>query len=447
MQDRYTGRQHAMTSRYTCAVALSAAILALNATAATPTFSKDVAPILYKNCASCHRPGDIAPMALLTYEQVRPWAKSIREKVALGQMPPWHADAPRGTFSNDRRLTDLEKDTLSRWASNGAPAGDPNDLPPLPNFTEGWEIGKPDAIFSMTASYEVPASGTINYQYFTVPTNFVGDKWVQAIEVRPGARSVVHHVLVFCREPGTSGRPPAFVPVVPGLPSAQPRDPASPQQSQQQASFGRGTLIATTAPGTNAMTFQPGAAMRVGAGAVLTFQIHYTANGKATSDRTSVGMIFAKEPPKLEIRNSAFVNVALRIPAGSSDQAVDSAIQFNQDSHIWALFPHTHLRGKSWEYRLVHPDGTSEVVLSVPKYDFNWQTYYVFAHPLAVPKGSRLEATAHYDNSAANPWNPDPKVDVRWGEQTWQEMQYSGITYSVDEPRTPATTSRKEPNF
>jgi mono/diheme cytochrome c family protein len=424
------------TNRYTFAAVLGVATLALNATAATPTFSKDVAPILYKNCASCHRPGDIAPMPLLTYEQVRPWAKSIREKVALGQMPPWHADAPRGTFSNDRRLTDVEKDTLSRWAGNGAPAGDPKDLPPLPHFTEGWEIGTPDAIVSMPTAYDVPESGTIHYQYFTVPTNFTGDKWVQAIEVRPGARSVVHHVLVFCREPGAKGRPPAFMQVVPALPA-----------SQQPNSFGRGTLIATTAPGTNAMTFQPGTAIRIGAGAVLTFQIHYTANGKATSDRTSVGMIFAKEPPKLEIRNSAFVNATFRLPAGAPDQAVDSAIEFNEDSHIWALFPHTHLRGKSWEYRLVHPDGRSEVVLSVPKYDFNWQTYYVFAQPLAVPKGSRLEATAHYDNSAANLWNPDPKVEVRWGEQTWQEMQYSGITYSVDESPTPATTAHKEPNF
>lgn len=422
------------TSRFTCAVAFGAAILAVHARAATPTFSKDVAPILYKNCASCHRPGDIAPMPLLTYEQVRPWAKSIREKVALGQMPPWHAEEPRGTFSNDRRLTDQEKDTLSRWASNGAPAGDPKDLPSLPKFTEGWEIGTPDAIITMPTAYEVPASGTIHYQYITIPTNFTTDKWVQAIEVRPGARSVVHHVLVFCREPGAKGPPPAFVPVV----------PAPPPGAGQQSSFGRGTLIATTAPGTNAMTFRPGTAIHIGAGAELTFQIHYTANGKATSDKTSVGMIFAKESPKLEIRNSAFINATFRLPAGAGDQAVDSAIQFNEDSHIWALFPHTHLRGKSWEYRLVHPDGRSEVVLSVPKYDFNWQTYYVFAQPLAVTKGSRLEATAHYDNSAANLWNPDPKVDVRWGEQTWQEMQYTGITYSVDEVRTPAATAQKE---
>jgi hypothetical protein len=182
------------------------------------------------------------------------------------------------------------------------------------------------------------------------------------------------------------------------------------------------------------MTFQSGAAMLIKAGSVLTFQVHYTANGTPASDVSSVGFIFAKEPPQREVRNSAFVNATFVLEPGEGNKQVDSAIEFNQDSHITALFPHTHLRGKSWEYRLVYPDGRTEVVLSVPTYDFNWQTYYLFAKPLAVPKGARLEATAHYDNSTNNKFNPDPKVDVRWGEQTWQEMQYSGITYSIDKP-------------
>jgi mono/diheme cytochrome c family protein len=354
-------------TRVSYAAALSITVLGLTAipaartsTAGTPTFSKDVAPILFKNCASCHRPGDIAPMSLLTYENARPWAKAIREKVAVGNMPPWHATQAHGIFSNDRRLSEKDKDALLRWADGGAPKGDPKDLPPAPKFADGWEIGTPDAVISMPRDFEVKESGTIAYQFFEAPTNFTEDKWIQAIEVRPGARSVVHHVLVFC----------------------------------------------------------------------------YTANGTATKDRTSVGVIFAKQPPQQEIRNSAFVNPLFVIPPGADNQAVESAIQFSEDSHIWALFPHTHLRGKSWEYRLVYQDGRSEVVLSVPKYDFNWQTYYVFAKPLAVPKGTRLEATAHYDNSAANKWNPDPKVAVRWGPQTWEEMQYSGITYSVDgQPR------------
>jgi hypothetical protein len=410
----------------TIILALAATICAHAASAST--FSRDVAPILYKHCASCHRPGDIAPMPLLTYEQTRPWAKSIREKVALGQMPPWHAAEPIGTFSNDRRLTAAEKETLIQWATNGAPQGNPKDLPPVPSFTDGWEIGKPDIILTMAKPFDVPASGTIDYQYFTVPTNFTEDKWVQAIEVRPGARSVVHHVLVFCREPDAQPRPPAFVQVPPKSAAA---GAGAPTRSSPKPSGGPGTLIATTAPGTNAMTFDHGSAMRIKAGSTLLFQIHYTANGKPTEDKSSVGMILATLPQR-EIRNSAFINVFLKIPPGAANQEVDSAIEFQQDAHVTALFPHTHLRGKSWEYRLVYPDGRSEVVLSVPKYDFNWQTYYVFSKPLAVPKGSRLEAAAHYDNSADNPWNPDPKVEVHWGEQTWQEMQYSGISYFVD---------------
>ncbi len=432
------------------AAALAAAVLVLTAIlmagtspAATPTFSKDVAPILYKNCTSCHRPGEIAPMSLLTFEDARPWARAIREQVALGNMPPWHAAAPRGTFSNDRRLSDQEKETLIRWADAGAPKGDPKDLPPIPKFVEGWEIGTPDAVISMPKEFEVPASGTVAYQFFETPTNFTEDKWVQAIEVRPGTRSVVHHVLVFCREPGSRRSPVSFVPVGPRVPGAPQQNPNSHNASPRETGM-PGALIATTAPGTNAMIFKPGTALLIKAGAILFFQVHYTSNGAAARDRTSVGLVFAKAPPQQEIRNSAFINAMFVIPAGAGDQAVESAIQFNEDVHISALFPHTHLRGKSWEYRLVYPDGRSEVVLAVPKYDFNWQTYYVFTKPLAVPSGSRLEATAHYDNSTANRWNPDPTAAVRWGPQTWEEMQYSGITYSVDGDRREPTASTRD---
>ena len=419
---------------------VSLAVAPLAQAAATPTYSKDVAPILNKNCAGCHRPGDIAPMSLLTYDDARPWAKAIRSAVALGKMPPWHAVAPRGTFSNDRRLTDQEKETLIAWADGGSPQGNPKDLPPAPKFVEGWEIGKPDAIVSMDKAFDVPASGTIDYKYFQMPTNFTEDKWVQAIEVKPGVRGVVHHILVFSKEPGATLPPSAFTTVVPKPPP--PKEGQKPLDTNAALARARGVLIATTAPGTNAMSFQPGSAMLIKAGSVLTFQVHYTANGTAASDVSSVGFIFAKQPPQREVRNSAFINAMFVLEPGEGDKAVDSAIEFTQDSHITALFPHTHLRGKSWEYRLVYPDGRTEVVLSVPKYDFNWQTYYEFTTPLAVPKGSRLEATAHYDNSINNPSNPDPKVTVRWGEQTWQEMQYSGITYIVDEePRQ--TTAQK----
>jgi len=241
--------------------------------------------------------------------------------------------------------------------------------------------------------------------------------------------------LVFTKEPGVTPRPAAFGVLIP-KPVAKPGD--DPDHPKPAPNTSPGTLIATFAPGTNAMTFAPGRAMRIRAGSTLVLQLHYTAYGTAASDQTSVGVIYAKEPPRQEIRASAFMNLTLKLPPGSSDTEVDSAIQFLEDSHITAIFPHTHLRGKSWEYHMVYPDGRSEVVLTVPKYDFNWQTYYVFTNPLAAPKGSRLEAFAHYDNSAENKWNPDPTLEVHWGEQTWQEMQYSGITYFVDEQREPA---------
>ncbi|HLH39159.1 MAG TPA: hypothetical protein VKX39_08430 [Bryobacteraceae bacterium] len=406
-------------------------VLLASTLAAAPTFTKDVAPILYQHCANCHRPGEIGPMPLLTYEQARPWAKAIRGAVALGKMPPWHATQERGVFANDRRLSDRDRETLIAWVEGGAPQGDPADLPPAPKFAEGWQIGAPDAVVAMQTAYKVPAEGTIAYQYVQIPTNFTEDKWVQAIEARPGARAVVHHILVFCREPGNAASPPAFKLIEPNMPRLLSSGDAM-----------RGPLIATYAPGTNALTFPAGSALKIKAGSVLTLQLHYTASGKAAEDVSRVGFIFAKEPPRQEMHTSAFYNPTFTLPAGDPDKAVESMIEFTEDAHVWALFPHTHLRGKSWKYRIVYPDGRSEPILSVPKYDFNWQTYYEFAKPLAAPKGSRIEATAHYDNSPNNPANPNPKIDVRWGEQTWEEMQYSGISYTIDET-APLPTDRR----
>jgi hypothetical protein len=414
---------------------LAAVGQAQTAAPAAPTFSKDVAPIFYKNCVTCHRPGSVAPMSLITYEQARPWAKAIGEKVALGNMPPWHSIEPRGTFLNDRRLTQEDRDTIVRWVASGAPKGNVSDLPPAPQFAEGWEIGKPDVVFAMSEPYAVPASGTIPYQYFKVPTNFTEDKWVQAIEVRPGVRSVVHHVLVFSKVPGEERRK-DIITVVPQLKEKRPA-PGEPDDNP-------GVLIATTAPGTNAMTFQPGTAMLLKAGSVLTFQVHYTANGTATEDRSSIGLVFAKQPPKQEVRTGAFFNPTLMVPAGDGNAEVDCVMEFKQDSHLWAIFPHTHLRGKSWAYRAIYPDGTSKPLLTVPKYDFNWQTYYILAQPVALPKGTRIEAIAHYDNSTNNPSNPDPTKDVHWGDQTWQEMQYTGVAYTLDDQSSEQKTALRE---
>ena len=397
-----------------------------------PTFARDIAPILYSNCASCHRPGEIAPMALLTYAEARPWAQAIGRRVAEGSMPPWHADAPHGTFTNERRLSPAQKDVIARWVAGGAPEGNPADLPPQPAFADGWRIGTPDQVFELPEDYAVPAQGTIEYENFYVPTGFTEAKWLQAIEARPGNRALVHHILVYYQAPPEGG---AAVPIL----RLNPDHSRLPQRQggsrPLQRPVGPPRLLATYAPGTDPQVFPLGTALRLPPGGVLHFQMHYTSNGKAGTDRSKVGLVFAKQPPATEMRATAFFNAQLVIPPGAMDQAVSTEVTFAQDATVWGLFPHTHVRGKRWSYALVMPDGTSKTVLSVPKYDFNWQTYYFFKEPLEVPKGARLVSTAWYDNSAANRFNPDPKIEVHWGDQTWEEMQYTGILYAA---RTPA---------
>jgi hypothetical protein len=412
---------------------------------APPTFSRDVAPILYKHCTSCHRPGEVAPMSLLTYEEARPWARAIRDRVTNGTMPPWHADPAHGTFKNDRRLSATEKDVIVRWVTGGAPQGDAKDLPGQPVYAQGWAIGQPDAVISMDAPYALPATGEIPYQYFEASTNFMEDKWVQAVEIRPGDRSVVHHVLVYARSPEMTRGTPIFR-------QRNPEGPLSPtmmkeladpeiRQRQQAQSMRRGPLMAQTAPGTPPTVFEPGTAMLVKAGTVLTFQIHYTTNGKAATDKTSIGFRFAKTPPSAEVRTSAMMNPRFMIPAGAADHPVEAGLEFLEDVTLYSMVPHTHLRGKSWEHRLMHPDGREEILLAVPRYDFNWQTEYIFAQPVRIQKGTTLKSVARYDNSSANKANPDPTKPVYWGDQTWEEMQYTALYFSVDKDRRTTTSA------
>jgi hypothetical protein len=418
------------------AIALIAAVLVSAAgaprqtaapVAAVPTFTKDVAPILFKNCTSCHRPGEIGPMSLLTYDEVRPHAKDIRDKIADGVMPPWHADMPRGTFVNERGLSDAEKTTIFRWVANGAPRGDLKDMPPAPDYPSGWTIGTPDIVFQMPEEYKVAAEGVVQYEYFYIPTDFTEPRWVQAIEVRPGNRDVVHHVLVSYKARPDLQRSPAlrFNPEEQNLPTRV----AGLRPPNRDGVPAR--LIATYAPGTNPQVFPPGTALRLEPGGVLELQMHYTATGENETDRTKVGLIFSRDPAPREVRASQFFNAALRLPAGASDVAISSQVEFLQDATVWGLFPHTHVRGKKWEYVLLLPDGSRQVILSVPRYDFNWQTYYMFKQPLSIPKGSKIISTAWYDNSRNNRSNPDPTVDVKWGDQTWEEMQYTGLLYSA----------------
>ncbi len=414
--------------------------------AAPPTYARDVAPILFKHCTACHRPGGIGPMPLMTYEHARESAAEIREAVTTGYMPPWHAEGPHGIFRNDRRLSEEIKRTLIAWVDGGTPRGDAKDLPTTPSYPSSWNVGTPDLVLEMAQPFEVPASGTIEYQYIEVPTNLTEDRWVRAIEILPGAREVVHHVIVYARGPAPAtpaAAPAAAPPAASSPPTPRPRPvftfredhdiPPSPSDGNRPRQTG--PMIAAIAQGTDVQVFPEGTALRLRAGSVLTLQMHYTAHGHATKDRTKVGLVFATEPPEEEIRAAAFANGNFVLPAGASNVSVPSEMGINEPVKIWGILPHTHLRGKKWEYRLVQPDGRSEVVLSVPRYDFAWQTYYMFAKPLAIPAGARLEATAWYDNSASNPANPDPRAEVRWGDQTWEEMQFSAFLFTIDSRR------------
>ena len=444
-------------SKYAIAAATAACcVLSLvvgRAQTSAPTFNKDVATILYKNCTSCHRPGEIAPMSLLTYQDARPWARSIREEVSTGTMPPWHADPAHGRFSNDRSLSDADKELIVRWVNAGAPKGDPADRPEPPKYADGWQIGQPDAVASMTEDYPVPADGTVEYKYFSVPTSFEEDKWIQAIEVRPGTRAVVHHVIVFARD--LKPAPPR--PAQQAQPAARPtptflfadgmEEPKNPDAdvkkkaplNDRPAPQRLGSFVGGFAPGQTMRVYAPGTAIRLPAGAVLTFQMHYTANGTAATDRTKIGFIFAKEPPKQEVRITELSNRNFTIAAGAASSRIDAEATLQRDITLWSVLPHTHVRGKRWEYQATYPDGRVETILAVPKYDFNWQTEYVFKEPLKLPKGTKIHAMAWYDNSANNPSNPDPKIDVHWGDQTWEEMQFTALAFTVDP--VPVTTA------
>jgi len=423
-------------------------------TSEAPTYNKDVAPILYDNCTMCHRPGEIGPMSLLTYKETRPWAKSIAARVAAASMPPWHADPSIGEFVNDRRLSAAEKETIAKWVAAGAPEGDTKDLPAQPRYAEGWTIGQPDVVLPMQEDYPIPSRGTIAYQYFEVPTNFTEDRWIQAYEVRPSNRSVVHHVIVYARPPAPATPPPSQTgrrptPVfsmaegmeIPAGQTGGQRLP--PEQTKPLGPNDRpaprtlGASIGGYVPGTASRTYPVGTSFRIAAGSTLVFQMHYTTTGTPTSDRTSIGLVFAKTPPQTELRQSALINGSLHIPAGDADHRVDAEMTINRDVTLWSMLPHTHVRGKRWIYEAIFPDGRKETILSVPKYDFEWQTDYVFKQPLKLPAGTKLHATAWYDNSRGNKSNPDPTLDVWWGDQTWEEMMFTGLTYSLDPAPAP----------
>ena len=407
--------------KYSFLLLFTVSLFAANTEPNTVTFHKDVLPILQKNCQSCHRPGEAAPMSLLTWKETRPWAKAIREAVRLKRMPPWFADPHVGKFANERRLSEAEINTLAQWADSGAQEGDPKDAPKPIAFVEGWNIGQPDLVVEMPSEYDVPASGTVEYTYFVMPTGFTEDKWVQLAEIRPGNRRVVHHVIAFIREPGSKW-----------LPGAQPGVAFVPKKGTPGSSSFGGQWLVGYAPGFIPDRNEQGTARLVKAGSDIVIQMHYTANGKAGKDRSKVGLIFAKEPPKQRVYTVAAGNDKFVIPPGAGNHRVDARITLDQDMTITSLIPHMHLRGKSFEYRIVYPDGQKETLLSVPKYDFNWQLTYVPERPVRVTKGTAIECTAYFDNSANNKYNPDPRAEVRFGEQSWEEMMLGFFNVAFD---------------
>jgi len=391
------------------------------------TFAKDVAPIIQKNCVVCHRPGEVAPMSFMNYKEVRPWAKAIREKVVTRAMPPWFADPAHGEFSNNPRLSQKDIDTVAAWVEGGAKEGDPNDLPPSPKYTEGWQIGKPDVVLSMTGEYAVPAEGVIPYKFFAVPTNFTEDKYVQFAEIRQGNRRIVHHVIIDVRYPG-EGKLPEPGEIPPNeLFSA--RGGGGARGERPADSDGR---LVGWAPGEAPLALRAGQAKLIKKGSMLIFQVHYVTTGEPGTDRSSVGLIFSKDPVEKRVITAGASQGNFAIPPGEPNYEVKSEFAFKEDSHIDSLHPHMHVRGKDFKYTLVYPDGTSKVLLSVPRWDFGWQMTYVFNEEVTAPKGSKLMCVAHYDNSVNNKFNPDPTKEVRWGAQTWEEMMIGYLDYTLD---------------
>lgn len=398
-------------------MAVSAPVATLSAGA--PEFYKDVLPVLQNKCQECHRPGEIGPMPLVTYQQARPWAKAIKETALLGRMPPWFADSRDGHFSNDWSLSRAEIDTLATWADAGAPMGQLADAPPPRQFVQGWNIGQPDFVLAMPSAHPVPAEGKIDYQYIIVPTGLAEDRWVERVEVRPSDRTVVHHCVIFIREPGSKW-----------LRDAQPGVSVA---AGPESIGGMGSeILSIYTPGMVPDIWKPGQAKLLKAGSDLVFQMHYTASGKATVDQTRIGLRFAGSLPLERVITLAPANTKFAIPPGDPNYRVDATLTVPNPARLLSFFPHMHVRGKAFEYRLRHTGGKEQTLLRVAPYKFDWQLSYKLAEAVPLPPGSRIEMSAWFDNSPNNPANPDANATVRWGEQSWEEMMIGFLDLAID---------------
>lgn len=443
------------------------------APAVAATFTKNVAPILYNSCVTCHRPGEVAPMSLISYQDVRPWAKAIKSKVASREMPPWGANPHFGKFKDDRSLTDAQIATIASWVDAGAPKGEDTDLPPMPSFASGWSHGEPDAIIEMPVEFELPAEGEIAVTDFYTKAPFDHDVYVKAVEVRPGTPAVVHHAGLF-----TVDKLPEGATLVNGKIIGTDGKEMS-KNDISKANGGRSSennKLLSYVPGRGYEGYQGGAGQLIKAGSYIDFYMHYQATGQPEKDRTRIGLYFAKagtdvthqiyhnfsaagpttyivEGKEVESKRQKRLDgdeggVDLpNIPPYAENFKVVSVHALNEPVTLYGLTPHLHLRGKSMTYVLTTPDGKEETLLDVPKYDFNWQLYYELEKPRQIPAGSKVTVTTLFDNSAKNPYNPAPEKEVWWSEQSWDEMYAPQVRITVDERdlrKTRATTQQQQ---
>ncbi len=397
----------------------------ISAANAQPTFYKDILPILQNHCQSCHRPGEVAPMPLVTYEQAKPFAPAIAATVQTKMMPPWFADPAIGHFADDPSLTAKQIESIVAWAKAGAPAGNPKDALPSPHWTDGWNIAHPDKIFEMPQLVPIPADGDIEYTYEIAPTHFTKDRWVQMSEVRPSSPQYVHHAVVYIRPPNSSWL--RHAPVGVPFTASDLQDPIERREAHETTN----DLLLVYAPGSSPDQWPQGMAKFIPAGSDLVFQMHYTSNGHAGADQTALGIVFAKQPPAQRVITLQLNDHALLIPPNVDNFRVEVQGTLPNNATLLSFFPHMHLRGKAFEYDIVHDDGTIEPLLRVDHYHFHWQLSYKLAQPRFLKADTRLRAVAWYDNSRNNPHNPDPDALVTWGDQTYQEMMVGFFDVAV----------------
>jgi hypothetical protein len=414
----------------TVVICFTASLCAQMGNMPTVTYTKDVAPILQKHCQSCHRPGEAGPFSMLSYEDLRPWTGAIRLAVQHKIMPPWYADPQFGHFSNNRALSDQEIKTIVSWVIAGSPKGDLKNTPPPVQFTEGWGISQPDVVLQLPKPFPVPESGMVEYQYVIVPTGFTKDTWVQAAEVRPTERAVVHHIIAYVREPGSN----YFKDQKPGQFFEAP--PAKVDEKVDTSALPSDFLVGY-APGQPAEILQPGQGKLIKAGSDIVFEVHYTPNGKPVMDRTKLGLVLAKQVPRNRVQTLSASNGTFKIPPGDPNYKVDASFEVAKEVTLASIHPHMHTRGKDFEYRLVFPSGETRTILKVPAYNWHWQLWYNLEEPIVLPRGTKIECTAHFDNSPNNPENPDPTKTVIWGQQSWDEMMVGFFNLVYDARMSP----------